>query len=92
MDTAGPIKLAEKHLNDGEPFFVLNSDVCADYPFEEMLAQHKSKNAEATILVTKVSDPSKFGVVIYDDNMQIDRYLAPKSSSQRREMTERNRK
>mmetsp|Transcript_2338 Transcript_2338/g.9876 ORF Transcript_2338/g.9876 Transcript_2338/m.9876 type:complete len:147 (+) Transcript_2338:461-901(+) len=63
MDTAGPIKLAEKHLNDGEPFFVLNSDVCADYPFKGMLEAHASRGAEATILITKVDDPSKFGVV-----------------------------
>mmetsp|Transcript_3929 Transcript_3929/g.11762 ORF Transcript_3929/g.11762 Transcript_3929/m.11762 type:complete len:360 (+) Transcript_3929:121-1200(+) len=75
MDTAGPIKLAEKHLNDGEPFFVLNSDVCAAYPFKEMIDAHKEKGAEATILVTKVDDPSKFGVVIYDENRKIDRFV-----------------
>ncbi|KAJ8907560.1 hypothetical protein NDN08_007671 [Rhodosorus marinus] len=75
MDTAGPIKLAEKHLNDGEPFFVLNSDVCADYPFKGMLEAHASRGAEATILITKVDDPSKFGVVLYNEEMMIDRFV-----------------
>jgi len=75
MGTAGPIKLAEDHLNDGEPFFVLNSDVACDYPFEKMLAFHRSRDAEATILVTKVEDPSKFGVVIYDEQGKISSFV-----------------
>jgi len=75
MGTAGPLKLAEQHLNDGEPFFVLNSDVTCDYPFQEMIDQHKSTGAEATLVVTKVEEPSKFGVVIYDETGRIERFV-----------------
>mmetsp|Transcript_11314 Transcript_11314/g.22855 ORF Transcript_11314/g.22855 Transcript_11314/m.22855 type:complete len:359 (-) Transcript_11314:4940-6016(-) len=75
MGTAGPIKLAEAHLNDGQPFFVLNSDVTCDYPFKEMLEFHKSRGAEGTILVTKVEEPSKFGVCIYNQVGQIERFV-----------------
>jgi len=44
MDTAGPLALARKLItdgNNGEPFFVMNADVTADFPFKKMLQFHK---------------------------------------------------
>jgi len=75
MGTAGPLKVAEKHLNDGEPFFVLNSDVTCDFPFQAMIDFHKKTGAEGTLLVTKVTDPSKFGVILYDDAGKISQFV-----------------
>lgn len=75
MGTAGPIKLAEGMLNDGEPFFVLNSDVACDYPFLKMIEFQKSTNASGVLLATPVDDPSKFGVIIYDDSGKIERFV-----------------
>ena len=46
MDTAGPLALARKLItegNNGEPFFVMNADVTADFPFKQMLEFHKVK-------------------------------------------------
>ncbi|EFJ24691.1 hypothetical protein SELMODRAFT_267755 [Selaginella moellendorffii] len=69
MGTAGPLALARDKLVDGsgEPFFVLNSDVISEYPLKQMIAFHKSHGKEATIMVTKVEEPSKYGVVVMDD-------------------------
>eukprot|EP01104_Vermistella_antarctica_P003288 TRINITY_DN1345_c0_g1_i1.p1 TRINITY_DN1345_c0_g1~~TRINITY_DN1345_c0_g1_i1.p1 ORF type:complete len:362 (-),score=128.45 TRINITY_DN1345_c0_g1_i1:741-1826(-) len=68
LGTAGPIALAGKVLgSDGEPFFVLNSDVSCSFPFKDLLAFHKSHGKEGTIMVTKVEEPSKYGVVLYDE-------------------------
>lgn len=77
MGTAGPLALARDILDNGSgaPFFVLNSDVICEYPLKDMLEFHKKSKAEATILVTKVDDPSKYGVVIMDDRGQIDRFV-----------------
>jgi mannose-1-phosphate guanylyltransferase len=77
MGTAGPLALAREILDDGSgtPFFVLNSDVICEYPLSDMLAFHKSTGAEATILVTKVTDPSKYGVVVMDDAGKVDRFV-----------------
>lgn len=75
MGTAGPLALANHILNDGEPFFVLNSDVTCTYPLKELLDFHVKSNAEGTILVTTVEDPSKYGVVLADDNGKIDRFV-----------------
>eukprot|EP00199_Chlamydomonas_sp_CCMP681_P001574 CAMPEP_0119107196 /NCGR_PEP_ID=MMETSP1180-20130426/9288_1 /TAXON_ID=3052 ORGANISM="Chlamydomonas cf sp, Strain CCMP681" /NCGR_SAMPLE_ID=MMETSP1180 /ASSEMBLY_ACC=CAM_ASM_000741 /LENGTH=366 /DNA_ID=CAMNT_0007092653 /DNA_START=37 /DNA_END=1137 /DNA_ORIENTATION=+ len=77
MGTAGPLALARKLLDDGSgnAFFVLNSDVICEYPLKEMLDFHKARNAEATILVTKVEDPTKYGVVVMDEYGQVQRFV-----------------
>ena len=43
---AGPLKLAEEILRDGEPFFVLNSDVICNFPFESLIKFHKAHGRE----------------------------------------------
>jgi mannose-1-phosphate guanylyltransferase len=75
--TAGPLGLAREILEkDAEPFFVLNSDVICSYPFKKMLELHHSHGKEGTIVVTKVEEPSKYGVVVYNPTSgQIDRFV-----------------
>lgn len=77
MGTAGPIALARSLLDDGshEPFYVLNSDVICDFPLHELLEHHRSTNAEATILLTRVKDPSKYGVVVTDPDGKVDAFV-----------------
>jgi len=71
LGTAGPLALARDLLNDGEPFFVLNSDVICSFPFADLLAFHKKHGAEGTIMVTKVDEPSKYGVVVANEEGKI---------------------
>jgi len=67
LGTAGPLAFSRHILaKDDEPFFVLNSDVICDFPFQDMVNFHKAHNREGTILVTKVDEPSKYGVVVYE--------------------------
>jgi len=75
LGTAGPLALARDILSDGDPFFVLNSDVICPFPFAELLEFHKSHGKEGTILVTKVEEPSKYGVVVSSDGGRIDRFV-----------------
>jgi mannose-1-phosphate guanylyltransferase len=69
LGTAGPLALARDKLVDesGQPFFVLNSDVICEYPLLEMIEFHKTNRAEASIMVTEVDDPSKYGVVVTEE-------------------------
>ncbi|ESQ54134.1 hypothetical protein EUTSA_v10025578mg [Eutrema salsugineum] len=70
LGTAGPLALARDKLVDeesSEPFFVLNSDIICEYPLLEMIEFHKTHGAEASIMVTKVDDPSKYGVVVTEE-------------------------
>ncbi len=64
LGTAGPLGLARDLLAGDEPFFVLNSDIICPFPFAEMQAFHKAHGGEGTLLVTRVSEPSKYGVVV----------------------------
>jgi mannose-1-phosphate guanylyltransferase len=75
LGTGGPIALAKDKLNDGKPFFVLNSDVICPFPFKQMLEFHLKHGAEGTILVTKVDEPSKYGVIVSNENGKIERFV-----------------
>jgi len=69
LGTAGPLALAKSILmTSSEPFFVLNSDVICDFPFRELDKFHRNHGKEGTIVVTKVEEPSKYGVVLYDND------------------------
>ncbi|XP_040566152.1 mannose-1-phosphate guanylyltransferase catalytic subunit beta [Lepeophtheirus salmonis] len=77
LGTAGPLALSRKLLEeDNSPFFVLNSDVICEFPFKKMLEFHQNHGKEGTIVVTKVDEPSKYGVVVYDNsNGRIERFV-----------------
>lgn len=51
---AGPLALARDLLSEtAEPFFVLNSDVICDFPFQAMVQFHRHHGQEGSILVRK---------------------------------------
>jgi len=60
LGTAGPLKLAKKHLTDS--FIVSNGDELKNINISRMFRLHKRKDALATIALTSVSDPSHYGV------------------------------
>ena len=69
MILAGPIALAKKYLEDDDLFFVFNSDVSCAYPLQELIDFHRSHGKEGMIVVTEVTDPSKYGVVVADETV-----------------------
>nr|CAD7260935.1 unnamed protein product [Timema shepardi]CAD7404644.1 unnamed protein product [Timema poppensis]CAD7575821.1 unnamed protein product [Timema californicum] len=76
LGTAGPLALAKDILTaSDEPFFVLNSDIICDFPFKDLMAFHKSHGKEGTIVVTKVEEPSKYGVVVYGETGSIQNFI-----------------
>lgn len=76
LGTAGPLALAKSILMaSSEPFYVLNSDVICDFPFQELEKFHRSHGKEGTIVVTKVEEPSKYGVVLYDNKGCIESFI-----------------
>lgn len=76
LGTAGPLALAKDLLlQSSEPFFVLNSDVICDFPFQELEKFHRKHGKEGTIVVTKVEEPSKYGVVLYEPSGCIENFI-----------------
>lgn len=60
LGTAGPLALAREILGkDDTPFFVLNSDVICDYPFEQIRDFHNSHGNEGTIIVSLFGEGRK---------------------------------
>lgn len=51
LGTAGGMYHFRDQIRAGNPtaFFVLNGDVCSDFPLEELYNFHKSKNGEAEV-------------------------------------------
>jgi len=76
LGTAGPLALAKDILGASDaPFFVLNSDIICEFPFKDMVAFHRSHGQEGTIVVTKVEEPSKYGVVVYGEQGRIQSFI-----------------
>lgn len=72
LDTAGALKFAATYAGflDGtndDPIIGVNGDVLTDLDLTAQLAFHVENNAEATIALTQVEDPSAFGVVPTDE-------------------------
>lgn len=66
LGTAGAIKNAERFFDD--TFLVFNADILSDIDISDMIRFHKEKGAQATIAVTRVADPSAYGVIEHDGN------------------------
>lgn len=70
--TAGGVKMLEPFLK--ETFAVLSGDVLADVDLGVLLAYHRKKGAMATIGLTRVENPTEFGIVGLDDEGRITRF------------------
>ncbi|KAJ6635597.1 Mannose-1-phosphate guanyltransferase beta [Pseudolycoriella hygida] len=76
LGTAGPLALAKEILSQSsEPFFVLNSDIICDFPFKQLETFHRNHGREGTVVVTKVEEPAKYGVVLYGQTGCIEDFI-----------------
>lgn len=77
--TAGAVKNVESFLD--ETFVVASGDVLADVDVKALYDYHCRKSAKATIALTKVDNPTEYGIVGLDSKSQIVRFKEkPKSS------------
>lgn len=68
LDTAGAIRFAAIEAGIDDTFVVANGDVMTDLDVSGLVETHRARQAEATIHLIGVDDPSAFGVVeIADD-------------------------
>jgi len=64
--TAGSLKLAEHLLHD--TFLVAQADTLTEIPLREAVDFHRKSGALATVVLTRVHDPSDYGVAVLDEN------------------------
>ncbi len=71
--TAGSVKYVQEFLDNS--FLVISGDILTDFNLQEAMDFHKSKKALATIVLTRVTNPLDYGVVITDTNDKIEKFL-----------------
>lgn len=74
LGTAGALKNAESFADDGT-FLAVNGDILTDVDLDELLSFHRDRDAECTMLLTPVEDPSAFGVVPTDGDGRVQGFV-----------------
>lgn len=73
MGTAGAYKYASKDID--ETTIVLNGDIFTDLIISKVINYHRETNAEATICLTPVKNPSAYGLVETDSENKVLQFL-----------------
>lgn len=71
LDTAGAVGFAAAAAGIDETFVVVNGDVFTDLDLGSVWDRHREVAAEATIALTPVDDPSRYGVVPTDEQGRV---------------------
>lgn len=73
LGTGGAIRNASKFIDD--TVLIFNGDILTDINLSDMVAHHKNKKALITIALTRVKDPTMYGLVEIDKTCRIERFL-----------------
>jgi mannose-1-phosphate guanylyltransferase len=73
LGTGGAIGFAGRRLE--ETFFALNGDSLREADLGELVRLHRSTGAKATILLTPVADPSRYGLVRLAADGRVETFL-----------------
>jgi NDP-sugar pyrophosphorylase family protein len=60
---------------NNEPVLILNGDLFIDFDVKKLVQSHTHKMAQLTLLVKKVKNPSRFGVVLMDKKGYVKRFI-----------------
>lgn len=74
MGTGGPIRQARDMMN-GEKFMVMNGDLLTDFDYKRLINYHEEKGGIATVALTQVEDPYRYGSVELDWEGRITRFV-----------------
>jgi mannose-1-phosphate guanylyltransferase len=76
LDTAGAIAFAAHEAGTADQtFLVVNGDVLTEINVTALVDFHRRRGAEATIALTPVEDPSRFGVVPTDAAGRVEAFI-----------------
>jgi len=73
LGTAGAVRFAQEGLD--EPVLVMSGDVLTDFDLTAILAFHRDRGSKATLVLTRVTNPLAYGVVITEPDGRIVRFL-----------------
>ena len=75
LDTAGAIGFAARDAGVDDTFIVMNGDILSDLDLASLVAFHRRHDAEGTLHLTPVEDPSQYGVVEVDGDGWVRRFV-----------------
>ncbi len=76
LDTAGAIAFAALEAGVGdETFVVVNGDVLTEINVSDLIEFHRERGGTASIALTPVEDPSRFGVVAVDARGRVEAFV-----------------
>ncbi|MXZ76825.1 MAG: NDP-sugar synthase [Acidimicrobiia bacterium] len=75
LDTAGAIAFAARMAEVDDTFIAVNGDVISDFPLVDLVDAHRGNGAAATIALTPVEDPSRYGVVVCDSDGKVQAFV-----------------
>lgn len=80
LGTAGSVKNAESFLDSD--FIVISGDGVCDIDLTAAIDFHYEKNADVTIIMSRVQDPLEYGVVLCESDGRINRFVEKPAWSQ----------
>lgn len=75
LGTAGAIAFAAREGGINDTFLAMNGDTLTDLDVASLIQLHRDRAAEATITLTPVDDPSRFGVVPTDPDGRVQAFI-----------------
>ncbi len=73
LGTAGSVRNARRHLD--ETFLVISGDTLTDINLDRLVAFHRQKNAMGTLALTKVDNPTEYGIVMTNNEGKVIKFL-----------------
>lgn len=75
LGDAGPLKMINRIYGLNSTFIVVYGDIFSDVDLGEVVRFHRKYGGLATMVVTRVDDPSRYGVVVYDDDRKVIKFV-----------------
>jgi mannose-1-phosphate guanylyltransferase len=82
LDTAGAIAFAAREAGVDDTFVAVNGDVVSGIDVSRLVAVHRARGALATIALTPVDDPSRYGVVCTDGDDRVTAFIEKPPASE----------
>jgi len=71
LGDAGPIQLVNQLYGLDSSFLVIYGDVFSNIDYRKLVDFHRKKGGLATMVLTRVEDPSRYGVAVIDDDCRV---------------------
>ncbi|MBW3602013.1 MAG: NDP-sugar synthase [Actinobacteria bacterium] len=75
LDTAGAVRNLVRGGGATAPVLVCNGDILTDLDYAALLRAHQRAGAAATVALTRVEDPSSYGLVVTDRRGRVLRFV-----------------